>query len=194
MQKEIRLAEIRALEPTGDGQEMIVEGRAVVYESPTVLYEIDGVKYYEVIARGALDGADLRDVPFKYNHSNSVMVMARTRNKTLELIPDDHGLLVRARLANTTAGRDLYELIRRGDVDKMSFAFTVDKDEYDRNTRTRRILRFKRIWDVSAVDTPAYDQTYISARSWFAAQAEAERQAAEAAARRRKVLIMKTYL
>jgi len=192
-QREIRMAEIRALEPADDG-EMIVEGRAVVYESPTVMYEIDGVKYYEVIARGALEGADLRDVPFKYNHSNSVMVMARTRNKTLELIPDDHGLLVRARLANTTAGRDLYELIRRGDVDKMSFAFTVDKDEYDRDTRTRRILRFKRIWDVSAVDTPAYDQTYISARSWFAAQAEAERQAAEAAARRRRVLIMKTYL
>ena len=192
-QREIRMAEIRALEPADDG-EMIVEGRAVVYESPTVMYEIDGVKYYEVIARGALEGADLRDVPFKYNHSNSVMVMARTRNKTLELIPDDQGLLVRARLANTTAGRDLYELIRRGDVDKMSFAFTVDKDEYDRNTRTRRILRFKRIWDVSAVDTPAYDQTYISARSWFAAQAEAERQAAEAAARRRRALIMKTYL
>jgi len=193
-QREIRVAEIRALEPAGDGQEMIVEGRAVVYESPTVLFEIDGRKYYEVIARGALDGADLRDVPFKYNHSDSVMVMARTRNKTLELIPDDQGLLVRARLANTTTGRDLYELIKRGDVDKMSFAFTVDKDEYDRNTRTRRILRFKRIWDVSAVDTPAYDQTYISARSWFAAQAEAERQAAEAAARRRRVLITKTYL
>jgi hypothetical protein len=193
-QREIRMAEIRALEPAGDGQEMIVEGRAVVYESPTVLFEIDGRKYYEVIARGALDGADLRDVPFKYNHSDSVMVMARTRNKTLELIPDDQGLLVRARLANTTTGRDLYELIKRGDVDKMSFAFTIDKDEYDRDTRTRRILRFKRIWDVSAVDTPAYDQTYISARSWFAAQAEAERQAAEAAARRRRVLIAKTYL
>jgi phage prohead protease, HK97 family len=173
---------------------MIVEGRAIVYESPTVLYEIEGVKYYEVIARGALDGADLRDVPFKYNHSNSVMIMGRTRNKTLELIPDDQGMLVRARLANTTAGRDLYELIRRGDVDKMSFAFTIDKDEYDRDTRTRRILRFKRIWDVSAVDTPAYDQTYISARSWFEAQAEAERQAAEAAERRRRVLIAKTYL
>lgn len=194
MQKEIRLAEIRALEPTGDGQEMIVEGRAVVYESPTVLYEIDGVKYYEVIARGALDGADLRDVPFKYNHSNSVMVMARTRNKTLELIPDEQGLLVRARLANTTAGRDLYELIKRGDVDKMSFAFTVAEDSYDRDTRTRRILKFKRIWDVSAVDTPAYDQTYISARSFFEAQAEAERQAAEAAEKRRKRLIVMTYL
>src|SRR5690606_18702264 len=118
------------------------------------------------------DGADLRDVPFKYNHSDNVMVMARTRNKTLELIPDEQGLLVRAKLANTTAGRDLYELIRRGDVDKMSFAFTVAEDSYDQETRTRKILQFKRIWDVSAVDTPAYQDTHISARSYFMAQAE----------------------
>lgn len=192
--KEIRLAEIRALDPVDEQQEMIVEGRAIVYESPTVLYEIDGRKYYEVIARGALNDADLRDVPFKYNHSDNVMVMARTRNKTLELIPDEQGLLVRAKLANTTAGRDLYELIRRGDVDKMSFAFTVGEDSYDRDTRTRRILKFKRIWDVSAVDTPAYQDTHISARSWFEAQAEAERQAAEAAERRRRLLIARTYL
>lgn len=191
--REVRMAEIRALEPVNDN-EMTIEGRAIVYESPTVLYEVNGIKYYEVIARGALDGADLRDVPLKYNHSASVMVMARTRNRTLQLIPDDQGLLVRARLANTTAGRDLYELIRRGDIDKMSFAFNVAEDRYDRETKTRTILRFKRIWDVSAVDTPAYDQTYISARSYFEAQAEAERQAAEAARERRKRLIIMTYL
>ena len=94
------MAEIRALEPEGDEQEMIVEGRAIVYDQPTVLYEIDGVKYYEVIQRGALDGADLKDVPFKYNHSDSVMIMARTRNKTLELLPDEQGLHIRAKLAN----------------------------------------------------------------------------------------------
>ncbi len=193
-QREIRMAELRAIEPAGDAQEMIVEGRAIVYERPTVMYEIDGVKYYEVIVRGALEGADLRDVPFKYNHSSSVMVMARTRNKTLELIPDDEGLLVRAKLAPTTAGRDLYQLIKRGDIDKMSFAFTVADDSYDRDTRTRRILRFKRIWDVSAVDTPAYQDTYISARSYFMAQAEAERRVAEAIAKRRRKLIIQTYL
>ncbi len=193
--KEIRLAEIRALEPIeGQENEMIVEGRAIVYDSPTVMYELDGIKYYEVITRGALDGADLKDVPFKYNHSDAVMVMARTRNKTLELIPDDQGLLIRAKLANTTAGRDLYELIRRGDIDKMSFAFTVAEESYDKDIRTRKILRFKKIWDVSAVDTPAYSDTFISARSYFEAQAEAERQAAEAAEGLRKKLLIKTYL
>jgi len=193
-QREIRMAELRAIESAGDVNEMIVEGRAIVYDSSTVMYEIDGIKYYEVIQRGALEGADLRDVPFKYNHSDSVMVMARTRNKTLELIPDEQGLLVRAKLANTTAGRDLYELIKRGDIDKMSFAFTVAEDSYDRDTRTRKIIKFKRIWDVSAVDTPAYQDTYISARNYFMAQAEAERRAAEAAEKRRRKLIIQTYL
>lgn len=192
--KEIRLAEIRALEPADGQQEMIVEGRAIVYDRPALMYEIDGLKYYEVIARGALDGADLKDVPFKYNHSDAVMVMARTRNKTLELIPDDQGLLIRAKLANTTAGRDLYELIKRGDIDKMSFAFKVAEDSYDRETRTRKILKIKRIWDVSAVDTPAYSDTFIAARSYFEAQAEAERRAAEAAEELRKRLLLKTYL
>jgi len=193
--KEIRLAEIRALEPgQGQSNEMIVEGRAIIYDSPALMYEIEGRKYYEVIARGALDGADLKDVPFKYNHSDNIMVMARTRNKTLELIPDEQGLLVRAKLANTTAGRDLYELIRRGDIDKMSFAFTVSEESYNKDTRTRTILKFKRIWDVSAVDTPAYSDTFIAARSYFEAQAEAERQAAEAAEQLRKRLLLKTYL
>lgn len=191
--REIRLAELRAIDQDTDSKEMIVEGRAIVYDSPTVMYEIDGVKYYEVIARGALDGADLTDVPFKYNHSDSVMIMARTRNKTLELIPDDQGLLIRANLANITAGRDLYELIRRGDIDKMSFAFTVLEASYNRDTRTRTISKFKRIWDVSAVDIPAYQNTSISARSFFEAEAERERKALENAELRKK-LILRTYL
>src|SRR5690606_27821345 len=103
-QREIRMAEIRAIEPVGDEHEMIVEGRAIVYESPTELYEINGIKYFEVIARGALEGADLRDVPFKYNHSDNGMVMARTRNNTFELYPDDKGLLIRS-MYSITAGR-----------------------------------------------------------------------------------------
>lgn len=202
--REIRLAELRALEPN-DGQEgMIIEGRAIVYDTPAVMYEWDGVKYYEIIARGALDGADLSDVTFKYNHSNSVMIMARTRNKTLELMPDKQGLMLRANLANITAGRDLYELIKRGDIDKMSFAFTVTEDAYNKDTRTRTIIKFKRIWDVSAVDLPAYSDTSISARSFFQAEAEKDRLAAEAeaeqqrkaaeAAELRKRLLLNTYL
>ena len=189
MKREIRTVEIRAL----DAEEMTVEGRAIIYDSPTLMFELGDIKYYEVIARGALDGADLRDVAFKYNHSDAIMVMARTRNKTLELNADDQGLLTRAKLANTTQGRDLYELIKRRDIDKMSFAFTVSEESYDRETRTRKIIRFKKIWDVSAVDTPAYADTHISARDYFTSQAEAERQAVEAAEVLRRKLIIRTY-
>lgn len=199
IKREIRLAQLRALEPVEGQNDMVVEGRAVVYDSPTVLWERDGVKYYEVIARGALDGADLSDVPFKYNHSDQHMVMARTRNKTLELIPDGQGLSIRANLADTTSGRDLYALIRRGDVDKMSFAFTVSEESYNKDTRTRSINKFKKIWDVSAVDTPAYPETSISARSYFeaaeAAELESEKKSkALEGVRLRKRLMLKTYL
>lgn len=175
--REVRMADMTA----ADGAERVVEGRAIVFDSPTVLYEWEGIQYKEVIARGALDGADLTDVPFRYNHSQQTMVMARTRNKTLTLTKDDQGLTIRAELADTTAGNDLYKLIKRRDVDKMSFAFSVKESSYDNETHTRTITKIKRIWDVSAVDTPAYQDTYIDARSFFEAEAEKERMAAEAA-------------
>lgn len=81
MKREIRSVEIRAL----DGDGMTVEGRAIIYDTPALMYEWDGVKFYEVIARGALDGADMKDVAFKYNHSDAVMIMARTRNRPWSL-------------------------------------------------------------------------------------------------------------
>ena len=153
-------------------------GYAIRFNEPAV-FDVDGVEYREVIDPRALDKTDMRDVPLRYNHSDNVMVMARTRNKTLQLIKDDEGLRILADLANTTAGRDLYELIKRGDVDKMSFAFTVARDDYDVETRTRRILAVDKIFDVSAVDSPAYETTSISVRSYFEAEAEKQRIALE---------------
>ena len=161
-------------------QKMLIQGYAIRFNEPAV-FNFDGVEYREVIDPRALDKTDMRDVPLRYNHSDNVMVMARTRNKTLQLIKDEQGLRILADLANTTAGRDLYELIKRGDVDKMSFAFTVAKDDYDRETRTRTILAIDKIFDVSAVDTPAYQDTFLEARSSLMAEAEAEHKAADAA-------------
>lgn len=185
VKREIRAAQMR-LAQTDNENEMIVEGYAVVFDSETVLWEYNGIQYKEVISRSALDGADLSDVPFKYNHSDNVMVMARTRNKTLQLTIDEKGLLIRASLANTTAGRDLYELIKRGDIDKMSFAFTVNGEAYDQETHTRTITKIKRLYDVAAVDLPAYDDTSIAARSYFE---EHENSGAE-----RERLLLMTYL
>lgn len=170
--------ELRAVDNT-DNDEMIVEGYALTFNKPTVMWEYEGRKYYEVIAPGALDECDMKDVPLKYNHSDNVMIMARTRNKTLTLTRDSKGLYIKASIAPTQAGKDLYTLIKRGDIDKMSFAFTVEEESYNSESRTRTILKIKKLWDVAAVDTPAYDTTSISARSFFEAEAEKERKVLE---------------
>lgn len=179
--------EIRAAEDEGQ----YVEGYALTFDQPTVLFEMDGIQYKEVITRGALTTADMTDVIFNFDHGGKVM--ARTRNKTLELRVDDKGLFIRARLDGTEEGRRLYEEIRGGYIDRMSFAFTASSDAYDKETRTRSITGIKRIYDVSAVSIPAYDTTSISARSFFELEREKERKALESAESRKK-LLLKTYL
>ena len=154
--------------------QQLVEGYAIVFEQPTIICTIDGINYYEVIDKNALVNCDLSDVPLKYQHNDSAMILARTRNKTLKLIPDDHGLKVIADIAKTSAGMDVYKLIQRGDLDKMSFGFSVGADSYDALTHTRRIFSIDKLWDVSIVDIPAYPQTEIHARSYFEAKVKEE--------------------
>lgn len=190
---EIRMADVK-ISDEAEAKEMIVEGYAAVFEKPAILYEFEGVQYKEVISRNAFDGANMKDVPMKYNHSNHLMIMARTRNKTLQLIIDEKGLFIRASLANTTTGRDLYELIKRGDIDKMSFAFLVKDDTYDSLTHTRRINKFDRIVDVAAVDSPAYQETSISARGYFELEREKEQTLERERAALKNKLIIQTYL
>lgn len=191
--KEIRLADVK-ISDAANNTEMIVEGYAAVFEKPAVMYEFAGVQYKEVISADAFNGADMNDVPMKYNHSDSLMIMARTRNKTLQLTINEKGLFVRASLANTTVGRDLYELIKRGDIDKMSFAFKVKEDTYDSLTHTRRIKKFEKIFDVAAVDKPVYDDTSISARGFFELEREKEQTLERERRFKIKQLIIKTYL
>lgn len=152
--------------------------------------EYDGKEFKEMIDRQALSNSNMSDVIFNYNHSGKVM--ARTRNQTLELRVDEKGLFVRARLDGTEEGRKLYEEIRGGYIDRMSFSFTVAGERYDRENRMRVIESIKRIYDVSAVDIPAYDTTSISARSFFEAVADEERKALDSAELRRK-LLLRTY-
>lgn len=187
-EKQFRHMEVRLADDVQDDDKLIVEGYAVRFNDPAVLYTDEfGNEYKEVIARGALDGADLSDVPFKYNHSNETMIMARTRNNTLQLTIDEFGLFIRAELADTTTGRDLYTLIKRGDIDKMSFAFTVLEDTYDRDNRTRTINKIDKLFDVAAVDFPAYESTSISARSFFELEREKEEALERAAEEERQL-------
>ena len=150
-----------------------VEGYATTFE-PYELYEIDGVKYFERISPDAFMGADMSDVIFQYDHAGKVL--ARKSNGTLLAETDNHGLFICADLSKSAASREMWGEIDNGLVTKMSWAFTVAEDSFDRNTRTRTILKVNKIYDVSAVSIPANNQTDISARSYFNGEIEKERQ------------------
>lgn len=139
-----------------------VKGYAVVFNVPTLLYESDGIKYYEQVDKNALTNADMKNVVFRYNHNDDFQVLARTSNNTLTLNVDGKGLYIEADLAPTTAGKDIYELIKRKDVNKLSYAYVVETEHYEKksnNEYVRIIDSIKKLVDVSAVDFPAYNQT-----------------------------------
>lgn len=189
--REYRAVQGFSLVPRDEGsEECKVRGTAVVFDTPTVLFECDGIEYKEVIDRHAFDECDMSDVIFNYNHGGKVV--ARLRNKTLTLEITERGLDIAADLGGTTAGRELYEEIDGGYVDKMSFSFSVREASYDSVTHTRTITKVKKLYDVSAVDIPAYNDTSISARSFFEEEHSKELAALEQA-RRRKKLIALTY-
>lgn len=161
--KETRLAELRLEETDG---KMILEGYAIVFEQETLIGDEErGFK--EIISKEALADTLMKDVPLKYNHMDSFLILARTKNKSLTLFVDEKGLKVYAELLDTTTNNDVYKMVRAGLLDKMSFAFTVKKQSWDRkgDIPVRRIEKIDRLFDVSVVDLPAYDGTNIYSRS-----------------------------
>lgn len=164
--KEIRVAEIRANEPAADGKKaLILSGRPVVYDTPTLINDIGG-SYIEIVESGALDGADLRDVRLLVGHDASKIPLARTP-KTMSLKLDDSGLTFEATLPDTEAGREAYKAVERGDLRGMSYAFTIPEggDSYDPETNTRIIKRIAKVYECSLTAFPAYESTYVSAES-----------------------------
>ena len=153
-----------------------VEGYATTFDDPYLLYEWDGIKYHEVIDRNALIGADMSDVIMQYDHGGRVL--ARQSNKTLGLEADDNGLFIFADLSKSAASKEMYQEIESGLVTRMSWAFTVAEDKYNKETRTRTITKIKKVYDVSAVSIPANGDTYISARSYFEVVIESENRVA----------------
>lgn len=158
--------ETRDAEEEGKG---IVEGLAIVYDSRTDIGWFD-----EIIEKNALVGTDMKDVRLLVNHNTDMIPLARSRNNnansTLQLIPSEEGLRIRAKLdiENNSDAKNLYSAIQRGDISSMSFMFEVDSETWD-NTQsehpTRRINSIAKIYEVSAVTFPAYEQTEINARS-----------------------------
>ena len=147
----------------------VVTGRPVVYNSKTDLGWFD-----EIIERGALDNADLRDVRFLVNHDVSKIPLARSRNNnansTMQLMVDAEGMSIRVNLdvKNNSEARNLYSAIERGDITGMSFMFSIDDEEWsdlDSDHPTRHINKISNVVEVSAVTFPAYEDTSISVRN-----------------------------
>lgn len=195
---EIRMGLLEQPKPTASEEnKQLVEGYAAVFNQRTLIWESEwsGWKYMEVIDRNAFAGADMTDTVFKYNHGDVAMVLARASNNTMNLSVDDKGLRMSADIIDTTNGKDVYKLIKRGDLNKMSFAFTVknERNEVDKENKiyTRTITAFEKIYDVAVVDFPAYDGTSIQARSReYFVDLEKDMQGRQ----RRKKLILMTYL
>lgn len=162
------IQEFRALEPTEETG-YIVEGYAVVYEEKTNI----GGWFYEIIKRGALDGADLKDVPLFIHHQQRKIPLARSRNNnansTMKLTVDDRGLFFRAELdvENNAEAKALYSAVKRKDITGMSFAFRAKDEKWvdlDSDMPTREIYKFDKIYEISALYSPAYEGANINAR------------------------------
>lgn len=151
------------LEAREEGRNGIIIGRPIVYNSRTDLGYFD-----EVIEPGALDGADLSDVRLCLNHDTDY-VYARSRrnnpNSTMRLSVDMNGMQIEADLdLDAPASRNLYSAVGRGDLDKMSFMFSIEDEEWeglDTDHPLRHIRKIGSVVEVSIVTFPAYDATSI---------------------------------
>ena len=167
--REYRAMTMRAL---GDSDAMIVEGYATTFNQPYMLYDGGEYRVMEQIAPTAFAQCDMTDVIMQYDHEGRVF--ARNRNNTMALSVDATGLKMTADLGGTDIGRQLYQEIKGGYTDKMSFGFVVAEDQrtstMDYNTGVETVLRtitkIKKLYDVSAVSIPANDMTSISARRY----------------------------
>lgn len=197
------------LRTAGDGEEsLIIEGHATTFDEEYDLYSFDDWDGYRVtvaekVDRNAFANTDMSDVIFLYDHRGRVM--ARSRNGSLTVKPDNTGLFTRADLSKAEFGPGLYRDIKNGLVDRMSMQFTVKKDKreefIDKENKTMRIVRtildVGKLYDVSAVGIPANDGTDISARSFadgVIRELEAERLEASRKATRAKALSLSIEL
>lgn len=193
--------ELKAVEETDEKR---VFGHACTFNEPYMLYRSKrgDVEIWEQVDPAAFDKCDMSDVIMQFDHSGRVL--ARTRNGTLKLTPDSTGLAVEADLTKSALGPGVYEDIRNGILDRMSFGFTVraDKreetmDEVGNIKMVRTITDVGKLYDVSVVSIPANDGTDISARSYcdgVIAELEAERLEVQKRERRKKALRLKLEL
>jgi len=184
--REYRNIIVSELETRSDDEAMIVEGYATRFNEAYCLVDWESFRVDEIVSDRAFDKCDMSDVIMQYDHEGRVF--ARNKNGTLALEVDEKGLRIKADLSGTEIGRQLYQEIKGGYTDKMSFGFVVRGDERTKRTEdgkdiiTRTITDISKLYDVSVVSIPANDATEISARNFgngVIEEIKAERQRAE---------------
>lgn len=169
MNKEIRSFEFEVRANRNEDHGDFLEGTPIVFNQKTNLGYYD-----ELIEPTALEGCDLRDVRFLVNHNTDMIPLARSRrnneHSTMQMVVNQNGMDIRVDLdtENNSEAKALYSATKRGDLSGMSFMFTVDGDSWEdleSDHPTRRISKIGKVFEVSAVTFPAYEQTSIVARS-----------------------------
>lgn len=162
-----RFIQIRAMDENTEDDYWELEGKAVAFNEATTLFSIGNTEYKEIISDRAFDKADCTDVFLKFNHENSWIACARTKNGTLEIDVRPDGVYIKAKLQkNLRWCEDLYKAVKAGLIDKMSFAFSIadEGEEYDEAGHCWTVRNIEKVYDVAAVEVPAYDNTFIFAR------------------------------
>jgi HK97 family phage prohead protease len=192
MKREIRTFGMTGIEIRKAGDKNMLAGHAALYDSMS--RDLGG--FFETIKPGAFARAirEKQDVKALWNHDSGV-VLGRTTSGTLRIAEDARGLAIEIDLPNTTAAADLRELIERGDVDQMSFAFITRRDDWsermvDNLMSVVRELQDVDLYDVSPVTFPAYEETDIAVRSFE----QKRKRDQDDVARRHKNLIRKINL
>ena len=145
-----------------DEDKRTLEGYASIFNTPTDLGNFSEVIVPGAFSRALSEGQDVRALV----EHDPARIIGRTKNNTLELREDEKGLFTRIELPDTSVGRDLAALVERGDIDAMSFGFTVRSDRWERSEgKNVRYIEDVDLFDISAVSFPAYPDTEIALRS-----------------------------
>ena len=182
----------RGADDLEENKQYIVEGYASTFDPYTLWTTEDGVEIKEQISPDAFEETDVSDVVFRIDHEGPVF--ARTSNGLISLEVDEHGLKTRIDLSKTEKARGIFEDIEAGMYPQMSFAFTVEREAWDRETHTRHVEKIGKLYDVSAVSFPANPGTEIGVSLRDRINGEIEAETAERLEAERQRLILQLRL
>lgn len=188
--------DVQKRESAEDDGYVHIDGKPIDIGTETVLYEFGGIQYKEIIEVGAFNDADMTDVVLNVNHGEGNYAVARTRNGTLSFDIKDDGVYINAKLnKNNQRCMQFYQDVSEKLLDRMSFAFTIAEEDFDEKENTFHVRKVAKVFDVSAVEFPAYENTSISATrseklESFAEELESRREADKAKKLRSEILEM----